>query len=94
MSETSTTPYGGFDNVFIAGEWREGRSGKSREDKNPYNGETLVEIPLADADDLDESYRAAEKAQRDWMGMLPQERRDVIEKACAILEARKEEIVG
>ncbi len=48
--------------MFVVGERREGRAGKSREDKNPYTGETLVEIPLANAEDLDEAYRASERA--------------------------------
>lgn len=83
--DTSIKPYEGLDNVFVVGEWREGRAGKSREDKNPYTGETLVEIPLANAEDLDEAYRASERAQRECAAMLPRERRDVIGRACAIL---------
>ncbi len=46
----------------IAGEWREGRAGKTRTDENPYTGEVLVE--LAGPDDLDQAYRAAAEAQR------------------------------
>ena len=32
-------------------------------DTDPYTGETLTEIPLANPDDLDEAYATA---QRDW----------------------------
>jgi acyl-CoA reductase-like NAD-dependent aldehyde dehydrogenase len=96
MSENGTTPkpYEGFDQMPIAGKWREGRAGKSRNDANPYTGESLLEIPLADADDLDEAYRTAEEAQRGWAAMLPQERRDIIEGAARVLEQRKEEVIG
>lgn len=96
MSENGATPkpYEGFDQMPIAGKWREGRAGKSRNDANPYTGESLLEIPLADADDLDEAYRAAEEAQRGWAAMLPQERRDIIEGAARVLEQRKEEVIG
>lgn len=96
MSENGATPapYEGFETMPIAGEWREGRAGKSRSDTNPYTGGTLLEIPLANAGDLDEAYRAAAEAQREWVAMLPQERRDVIEEAARVLERRKEEVIG
>ena len=87
------SPYERLDAQFIAGKWREGRSGKRRADRDPFTGETLIEIPLANAQDVDDAYRAAAKAQRDWAARLPQERRDVIERAARILERRKAELV-
>ena len=87
-------PYDGLHLMPIAGEWREGRSGKSREDVNPYTGETLLEISLADANDLDEAYRAAAEAQKEWARTLPQERRDLMERVREVVERRMEEIVS
>ncbi|MFD0850856.1 hypothetical protein ACFQ07_01300, partial [Actinomadura adrarensis] len=55
---TAQGRYDGFDVMPIAGEWRPGRSGRTRADLDPWSGETLTEIPLAGADDLDEAYRA------------------------------------
>lgn len=91
---TTPAPYDNFDTMPIAGEWRGGRSGKTLADTNPYTGETLLELALAGPEDLDEAYRAAEKAQREWAAMLPTQRRDVIEAAVSVLERRKEEVIG
>lgn len=86
--------YDGFDKMPIGGVWRSGRAGTMLSDRNPYTGETRVEIPLADASDVDDAYRSAERAQRSWANTPPQERRDVLERAMQVLERRKEEIVG
>ena len=37
-------PYDGLHLMPIAGEWREGRSGKSREDVNPYTGDSARDL--------------------------------------------------
>ncbi|RBY79088.1 hypothetical protein DQ239_05315 [Blastococcus sp. TF02-09] len=66
--------YDGFDRMPIAGSWRAGRAGKTATDTDPYTGETLTEIPLANAEDLDEAYGTAREAQRDWAARLPSER--------------------
>jgi aldehyde dehydrogenase (NAD+) len=91
--EQEVTPYEGFESMPIGGSWREGRTGKSAPVTDPYTGETLVEISLADADDLDEAYRAAQEAQKEWAALLPQERAGTIEQAASILEQRKEEVI-
>lgn len=95
MSARAGAPerYGGFDVMPIAGAWRGGRSGRSRADLDPWSGETLTEIPLADADDLDEAFRAAHDAQPGWAGRTPGERAGVLRAAAAIFEARRDEIV-
>lgn len=85
--------YEGFSRMPIAGSWRQGRSGTVAADHDPYSGETLLEIPQAGVRDVDEAYRAAAACQRRWGETVPQERRDVIERAARIAETRKEEIV-
>jgi aldehyde dehydrogenase (NAD+) len=56
---------------LINGAWRTGRRGQALKDINPYTGETLVEIAIADQNDLDEAYQAAARAQPAWAVMLP-----------------------
>src|SRR4051794_28630165 len=85
-----------YDNIgrmLIAGMWRLGSSGKVSQDRDPYSGETLMEIALANAQDLDDAYVAAERAQPAWAAVLPQERRAVLERAALIVRRRKDEIV-
>jgi aldehyde dehydrogenase (NAD+) len=95
MATENSAParYDEFDTMPIAGTWRAGRAGKTATDTDPYTGETLTEIPLANADDLDEAYARAQQAQRDWVRRLPSERADVMRRAAGIMADRKDEIV-
>src|SRR5699024_4102124 len=76
MSTPTQAPaaYTGFDRLPVAGEYRHGSSGETTADTDPFHGDTLVEIPLAGSDDLDDACRGAQWAQRDWERALPGER--------------------
>ncbi|RDI41866.1 aldehyde dehydrogenase family protein [Falsibacillus pallidus] len=82
-----------FSRVFINGEWRKGSSSTSMTNSNPYNGEELVSIQAASKEDLDEAYKAAESAQKEWAKELPQNKRAVLEKAAHVMEENKEVIL-
>jgi aldehyde dehydrogenase (NAD+) len=86
--------YEGFAAMPLAGRWRAGRSGKVAKDTDPWSGETLTEIPMADAADLDEALVAAERAQREWAAQSPARRTEIMLAAAAVMEARKAEIAG
>jgi len=90
---SSPTAYDGFHLQSIAGQWRQGSSGKPKADRNPYSGETLVKIVQADRNDLDAAYRAAKAAQPGWEAQMPGERAAIIQRAAAIMEARRDEII-
>ncbi|MFS2293254.1 MAG: aldehyde dehydrogenase family protein, partial [Actinomadura sp.] len=85
--------YDSLDVMPIAGTWRGGSAGRTKADLDPWSGETLVEIPLADAEDVNEAYRLAHEAQPAWAAQPPAARAEVLRAAAAILEARKSEIV-
>lgn len=85
--------YTGFERQFIAGEWCEGSSQRSVEVNNPYSGDTLLSIGLADRGDLDRAFGAAEKAQVAWAARGPSERSAVLKRAVAIFDERQEEII-
>jgi aldehyde dehydrogenase (NAD+) len=89
----SPRPYAGFDGQYIDGAWRPGQHGVRELDRDPYSGELLAEIVMADRDDLNAAYQAAERAQVAWAARLPAERAAVMIRALAILEARHAEIV-
>ncbi|MDN5936562.1 MAG: aldehyde dehydrogenase family protein, partial [Nitrosospira sp.] len=91
-TQPSPTRYTGFDSMPIAGRWRKGRSQRQIEDVDPYRGDILVSITGANADDVDEAYKKAAEAGRDWAAATPQARRDVLLRAAEILIERKEEI--
>jgi aldehyde dehydrogenase (NAD+) len=87
-------PYEGFDLLPIAGSWRQGRSDKMLSDRNPYDGMELVQIRQANREDLELAFEDAVNAQLGWAAEVPSVRVDVIRRAAAIFEARREEIVS
>lgn len=92
-SDTAPAPYTDLDRMPIAGDWRSGRSGSRSVDTNPYTGQVLTEVELADSDDVDAAYHAANRAQRDWARLAPADRQEVFLRAARIIDDRKEEII-
>ncbi|MGN2298670.1 aldehyde dehydrogenase family protein [Micrococcus luteus KDCGSN] len=81
------------DQQCIAGAWRDGASGETRPDVNPYDDSVVAQIALATEADLDEAYRGAAEAQKEWAATAPAERAAVLRRAAELLEERREEIV-
>lgn len=77
---------------YIDGEWRAGSGSWDIIDFNPYNGEKLAAITVATADEVDQAYTAAERAQRPWGATNPYTRRQVFERVLRIIEDREAEI--
>ncbi|MFI1394044.1 aldehyde dehydrogenase family protein [Streptomyces sp. NPDC020681] len=77
---------------YIDGEWRPGSGSWDIIDFNPYDGEKLASIPVATAAEVDQAYRAAERAQVAWGETNPYSRRVVFERALRIIEDREQEI--
>lgn len=59
---------------------------------NPATGETLGELPLADAADLDRALETAQKGFRIWRNSSAQERAAVLQGAARLMLERQEEI--
>ncbi|MFB7242192.1 aldehyde dehydrogenase [Streptomyces populi] len=77
---------------YIDGEWRPGTGSWDIIDFNPYDGEKLASITIATVDEVDDAYRAAERAQKEWGATNAYARRAVFEKALAVIDEREEEI--
>ncbi|MFD7444318.1 aldehyde dehydrogenase family protein [Streptomyces sp. NPDC059909] len=77
---------------YIDGEWRTGSGSWDIIDFNPYNGEKLAAITVATVAEVDQAYRAAERAQRPWARTNPYSRRLVLERALRIVEEREDDI--
>ncbi|AJE83300.1 MULTISPECIES: aldehyde dehydrogenase family protein [Streptomyces] len=77
---------------YIDGEWKPGSGSWDIIDFNPYSGEKLASITVATAEEVDQAYRAAERAQREWAATSPYARRRVLERALRIIEEREQEI--
>ncbi|WP_330174380.1 aldehyde dehydrogenase family protein [Streptomyces sp. NBC_01498] len=81
-----------LDQQYIDGEWRPGSGSWDIIDFNPYDGEKLASIAVATADEVDQAYRAAERAQVTWAETNPYVRRRVFERALRIVEDREKDI--
>ena len=90
---TPTARYQQLDQLPIAGRWRAGGGDRRLQVSDPYSGDALLEIVMANRDDLDQAYRAARDAQPAWEAAGPGARAAVMHKAVAILDARKDEII-
>ena len=77
---------------YIDGAWRRGSSDKTLTVRDPFNGEEIGAFHIATVDDLDVAFRAAQVAQPGWEAMSAYQRRDVFEKAAAIVGRRFDEI--
>jgi aldehyde dehydrogenase (NAD+) len=83
-----------FKGQYINGNWRAGRSGRVAHDSNPYTGDTLLQLTLANAEDVEEAYRGAAKIQPGWAATLPAEREAVLRRSAHLIEVRHADIVN
>ena len=93
MTTEHAVPYAINGDQYINGTWRKGRSARRLDDRNPFNGEALLQMPLASVSDLDEAYQAAQAAQSDWAQLQPIQRSAQLEKLARVIQNRREEII-
>lgn len=77
---------------YIAGKWKEPRSGEYYQNINPATGEVLGEFPRSNKEDILEAIEAAYNALDRWRSFPAPKRAEIIFKAGEILLARKEEL--
>ncbi|WP_317444644.1 aldehyde dehydrogenase family protein [Streptomyces collinus] len=77
---------------YIDGKWRPGTGSWDVIDFNPYDDEKLASITVATVDEVDQAYRAAARAQKQWAATNPYTRRTVFERALRLIEEREQEI--
>ncbi|MFF8942615.1 aldehyde dehydrogenase family protein [Streptomyces sp. NPDC014864] len=77
---------------YIDGEWRPGTGSWDIIDFDPYDDEKLASITIATADEVDQAYRAAARAQKEWAATNAYSRRAVFEKVLRLIEEREQEI--
>ncbi|MCX4724819.1 aldehyde dehydrogenase family protein [Streptomyces sp. NBC_00963] len=77
---------------YIDGEWKPGSGSWDIIDFNPYDGTKLASVTVATAAEVDQAYRAAERAQQTWAETNPYTRRTVFERTLRIIEEREDEI--
>lgn len=91
-SATPTWDTAELSRQYIAGQWRDGASSTTLTNRNPYDETTLGEFAIATVDDIDEAYRAAEEAQKEWAATNAYQQREVFEKAARLVQERFDEL--
>jgi aminobutyraldehyde dehydrogenase len=77
---------------LIGGEWVDAAGGETMEVLNPATGETIAEVPLASAEDVDRAVQAAKKALPEWLETTPGERAEFLLKLAAAIDDHAEEL--
>ncbi len=78
---------------YINGKWVEGESGRTFENRNPYDDSLIAEIKIATREQTKEAFEVAKEAQKEWGNSTAEERLNVINKVIEYFNDNKEEIV-
>lgn len=78
--------------LFINGGWRVGEGRDAHAVVNPATGDTIAELPLASAADLDEAIAAADKGFKLWRATDVETRGGILRKAASLLRERADSI--
>lgn len=80
-----------YEKMYINGEWVEGSSTKTMEDRNPLTDEVIYTYTAADKTDVDKAYAAAKAAQKEWAATTPAQKQQYMENLYqAILDSKDE----
>src|SRR6187455_3122509 len=74
--------------LFINGEWRAARSGRTMPVVNPASGDTIGSLAFAERADLDEALEAAARGFETWKRVSAYERSKIMRKAANLLRER------
>ncbi|WP_114521984.1 NAD-dependent succinate-semialdehyde dehydrogenase [Altererythrobacter sp. ZODW24] len=87
-----TTSYDAAPALYIDGEWRSGEGRETQPVVNPATGETIGQVPLATAQDLDDALAASERGFTLWRAANVDARGAMLRKAAEILRERAKDI--
>jgi acyl-CoA reductase-like NAD-dependent aldehyde dehydrogenase len=78
--------------MFIAGSWTDGNATETIEVRSPATGESLGQVPVATAEDVDRAARAARDGQEAMEAMTVFDRARLLHRAADLMEERKEDL--
>ncbi len=78
--------------LYIAGEYVDGTSGRTADIVSPVTGETIATLPVPGRDDLDRAVTAARLAQEQWRRMGVWQRAEICHRVGDLLSARIDEL--
>jgi malonate-semialdehyde dehydrogenase (acetylating)/methylmalonate-semialdehyde dehydrogenase len=77
---------------YVGGQWIDAEAGETLDVTNPASGETLAQVPLSGAADVDRAVRAAREAFPGWRATPPLERARACFQLKYALEERKDDL--
>ncbi|PCR92122.1 aldehyde dehydrogenase family protein [Natrinema ejinorense] len=92
MTDLPLEPEGGWESLYLAGEWTDTGDRDAIADENPYTREEIATVPAGTEADVDRAYEAAAEAQDAWSQQPPQARAGVLTAAIEFVGDHREEI--
>lgn len=85
-----------YTKLFIDGQWRDARSGKTFETVNPATEEKIADVAEGDAADVDDAVKAARRAfeSREWKKMDARDRGRLLYRLADLLEENLDELAA
>lgn len=77
---------------YVGASWRSGEGRDTHDVINPATGETLAQLPLANAADLDEALAAADRGFKSWRATDVNVRAGILHKVADLIRARTDAI--
>jgi 1-pyrroline dehydrogenase len=77
---------------LVGGKWVDSASGETMEVLNPATGETIAEVPRANAEDVDRAVQAAKQALPEWLETTPGERAEALLKLADAIDEHTDEL--
>jgi succinate-semialdehyde dehydrogenase / glutarate-semialdehyde dehydrogenase len=78
--------------AFIAGGWRDAKTGARTEVVNPATGRTIATVPALSGEDVAEAIASAARALPDWMSWTPDERAKVLHRWADLIAQHRENL--
>jgi malonate-semialdehyde dehydrogenase (acetylating)/methylmalonate-semialdehyde dehydrogenase len=77
---------------YVGGQWVDAAAEETLDVTNPANGETMAQVPLSGAEDVDRAVRAAREAFPGWRATPPLERARACFRLKYLLEERRDDL--
>src|SRR3954462_5674621 len=79
---------------FIGGQWTDASEGATFEDRDPFTGDVVANVPAGTRDDPRRAIEPTAAAFPEWSQSLPAQRQAIFLKVADIRETRRYQVVG
>ncbi|MEO8136032.1 MAG: aldehyde dehydrogenase family protein [Betaproteobacteria bacterium] len=87
-----TIPLPAHRSLYYGGAWHDPAAGQFIDTQNPGTGETLAQVAVSGADDVDAAVAAAQRGFAEWRAVLPLERAKILRRLAQIVRDNAQEL--